>query len=91
MKSQIFASRILKISKKHFNLSLQNFVTFQYLMQIFELIEIIYKIIYKNQCISGKTSGKKSSLERLSRIVDSIAADEDEGVAEGSGSEPSAL
>ncbi|KAK6104035.1 Helix-loop-helix DNA-binding domain family protein [Brugia pahangi] len=36
-----------------------------------------------------KTSGKKSSLERLSRIVDSIAADEDEGGLEGSGSEPS--
>uniref|UniRef100_A0A2K6VFW3 Myoblast determination protein 1 homolog n=1 Tax=Onchocerca volvulus TaxID=6282 RepID=A0A2K6VFW3_ONCVO len=38
-----------------------------------------------------KTSGKKSSLERLSRIVDSIAADEDEGTVEGSGSEPSAV
>ncbi|VDK85007.1 unnamed protein product [Litomosoides sigmodontis] len=38
-----------------------------------------------------KTSGKKSSLERLSRIVDSIAADEDEGVVESSGSEPSAV
>ncbi|EJD75951.1 hypothetical protein LOAG_16988 [Loa loa] len=38
-----------------------------------------------------KTSGKKSSLERLSRIVDSITADEDEGGLEGSSSEPSAV
>ncbi|CAG9531591.1 unnamed protein product [Cercopithifilaria johnstoni] len=37
-----------------------------------------------------KATGKKSSLERLSRIVDSIAADEDEVVVESS-SEPSAV
>ncbi|VDM95066.1 unnamed protein product [Thelazia callipaeda] len=38
-----------------------------------------------------RTSNKKSSLERLSRIVDSIAADEDEEGVEGSGSEHSTV
>ncbi|MCP9261729.1 hypothetical protein DINM_005061 [Dirofilaria immitis] len=49
------------------------------------------EIKLEGQCNMRKTTGKKSSLERLSRIVDSIVADEDEGGIEGSGSEPSAV